>query len=98
MRKLTKEEAEILASMERGHYVRRLRNNEWVVWCLASDHVVEFDDVDRTLAALALTPLAALEEAVTMLKSIANGGSYSADTYWNAVMRFSDAIDRAKGA
>lgn len=39
---MTKEQAESLAKHERTYRARKIKGH-WVVWCDASDHVVEFD-------------------------------------------------------
>lgn len=40
---MTKEQAHQLATLDKAYRVRKLRG-QWVVWCDASDHVVEFPD------------------------------------------------------
>ncbi len=39
---MTHEQAELLAKHDETYRARKLRG-QWVVWCDASDHVVEFD-------------------------------------------------------
>ena len=47
---MTKEQAETLAKHDRAYRARKICGH-WVVWCDASDHVVEFDQ--RTIDAAA---------------------------------------------
>ena len=42
---MTKEQAMRLAMRERDYIARKIRG-QWVVWSLASEHVVEFDQAD----------------------------------------------------
>jgi hypothetical protein len=39
---MTEEQAKRLAALFKGYRARKLRG-QWLVWCDASDHVVEFD-------------------------------------------------------
>ena len=42
---MTKQQAERLAKRERTYRARQMKG-VWVVWCDASDHIVEFDLYD----------------------------------------------------
>jgi hypothetical protein len=43
---MTKEQAEQLAKFDETYRARKVRG-QWIVWCDASDHVVEFDSLPR---------------------------------------------------